>query len=408
MDQLVTAGLAFCRGVPPLTTYLFKHALVQDAGYGTLLRGKRQQLHKRVADVLEEKWPEVAEAQPELLALHWSLAGLAEQAAAYYARAGQRAVARSAMAEATSHLSKGLALLTSLPASASRQRRELELQLALGRVLIATQGYAAPAVGEAFERARTLCEQLDRPPQIVQVLYGQWAFRLLKGPLHEARELAAEMLRRGEDTSDAAVILMGHRLCGSTCFQLGEFSDARAHLEKGLAHFDPKDRPFYMSLAAHDAKVTMLAYHSANLTYLGYLDQAQLGSKAAVEEARKLGHAFNLAHALHLSCLADFATLAGEHLLARADAIIALSEEHGLPFLRAAATIWRGLALAEIGHTADGIAQIETGLAQYVATGAVQFVPFILTVLADAEGKAKQRDRALGHLLEAERSPRAD
>ena len=260
------------------------------------------------------------------------MAGLAEQAAAYYTRAGQRAVARSAMAEATAHLTKGLELLTSLPDSASRQRQELELQLALGRVLIATQGYAAPAVGETFERARALCEQLDRPPQIVPVLYGQWAFHLLKGPLHVARELAAEMLRRGEDTSDAAVILMGHRLSGSTCFQLGEFSAARAHLEKGLAQFDPKDRPFYMSLAAQDAKVTMLAYLSANLIYLGYLDQARLGSKAAVEEARKLGHAFNLAHALHLSCLADFATLSLANVCRRGRTlIIALSEEHGFP-----------------------------------------------------------------------------
>ena len=402
LDELVTAGLAFCRGAPPLTTYLFKHALVQDAGYGTLLRGKRQQLHNRVADALEKKWPEVAEAQPELLAQHWAMAGSAEQAAAYYTRAGQRAVARSAMAEATSHLTKGLALLTSLPASASRQSHELELQLGLGRVLIATQGFAAPVVGEAFERARALCEQLDRPPQIVQVLYGQWAFRLMKGPLHVARELASEMMRRGEDTSDAAVILMGHRLSGSTCFQLGEFSAARAHLEKGLAQFDPKDRPFYMSVAAQDAKVTMLAYLSANLTYLGYLDQARLGSKAAVEEARRLGHAFNLAHALHLSCLADFATCPGERLQAQADAVIALSEEHGFSFLRATATFWRGLALSEIGQTAEGIAQMKTGLAQYVATGAVQFVPFVLTVLADAEGKAKQRDLALGHLLEAE------
>lgn len=318
LDQLVGAGLAFCRGARPQATYLFKHALVQDAAYSTLLRGTRQELHRRVANALEDKWPDVVESQPELLAQHWGLAGLVEQATAYYVRAGQRALVRSAMAEATSHLTKGLALLKSLPDSDSLPLQELELQLGLGRVLIATQGYAAPAVGEAFDRARILCEQLGRPPQIVQVLSGQWAFRLLKGPLAVARELAAEMTRRGEDTSDAAVTLMGHRLSGATCFQLGEFSAARAHLEKGLAQFDPKDRPFYMSLAAQDAKVTMLAYLSANLTYLGYLDQARLGNEAAVDEARKLGHSFSLAHALHLSCLSQLCTLApGSTVLVR-------------------------------------------------------------------------------------------
>ncbi len=205
LDQLVVAGLAFRRGAPPHATYLFKHALVQDAAYGTLLRGKRQELHRRVADVLEEKWPEIAEAQPELLAQHCAQAGLVEQATAYYTRAGQRALARSAMAEATAQLKKGLELLTSLPDSASRQRQELELQIGLGRVLIATQGYAAPAVGETYTRARALCELLDRPPQIVPVLYGQWVHHLLKGPLRVAQKIAADLLQRGEDTGNAAV-----------------------------------------------------------------------------------------------------------------------------------------------------------------------------------------------------------
>jgi predicted ATPase len=181
------------------------HALVQDAAYGTLLRGKRQELHGRVAHVLEEQWPETAEQQPELLEHHCAQAGLVEQAIAYYARAGQRAVARSAMAEAIAQLTKGLELLTGLPDSASRQRQELELRIALGRALIVAQGYAAPAVGETHARARALCEQLDRPPEIVPVLYGQWVHHLIKGPLRLAREIAAELLQRGEDGADAAV-----------------------------------------------------------------------------------------------------------------------------------------------------------------------------------------------------------
>ena len=227
LDQLVGAGLVFRRGTPPQATFLFKHALVQDAAYGTLLRGKRQELHGRVAQVLEEQWPETAETQPELLAHHCAQAGLVEQAIAYYARAGQRAVARSAMAEAIAQLKKGLELLTSLPDAASRQRQELELQIALGRALIAAQGYAAPAVGETYARARALCEQLDRPPEIVPVLYGQCAHYLGQRIVAAGARIAAELLQVGEHGADVAITVLGHRLSASVCFHLGEFLTSR-------------------------------------------------------------------------------------------------------------------------------------------------------------------------------------
>jgi predicted ATPase len=184
---------------------------------------------------LEEQWPETAEAEPELLAHHCAQAGLMEQAIAYYTQAGQRAITRSAMAEAIAQLTKGLELLTSLPDSASRQQQELDLQIALGRALMVTQGYAAPAVGETYARARGLCEQLGRPPDIVTVLYGQWVYHLLKGPLRLARELAADFLKQGEDGADVAIVVMGHRLTGLTCFHLGELLASRAHLEQAFA-----------------------------------------------------------------------------------------------------------------------------------------------------------------------------
>ena len=402
LDQLVVAGLAFRRGVPPHATFLFKHALVQDAAYSILLRGKRQELHRRVAAVLEEKWPEVAEAQPELLAQHFAQAGLVEQATAYYTRAGQRALAHSAMAEATAQLKKGLELLTSLPDSASRQRQELDLQIGLGRVQIATQGFAAPSVGETYTRARALCELLDRPPQIVAVLYGQWVHHLLRGPLQVAEKIAADLLQRGENAGNTAVATLGHGLCGATRFQLGEFLTSRGHLEKALAGFDPKDHPFYMSLAAQDRKVSQLAFLSYDLFCLGHLDQARLRSEAAVEEARKL-HAFSLAHALAFASTVDWATRSRGEWQARVDTLNAVSEEHGYSYYRACGTVYRGWVLAESGQTAEGIALIQAGVAEYRATGAVQFVPFFLTLLAEAEGKAKQRDQGLGHLIEAER-----
>jgi predicted ATPase len=170
---------------------------------------------------------------------------LVERAIAYYAGAGQRAIGRSAMAEAITQLTKGLELLTSLPEGFSRQRQELQLQIALGQALATTQGYAAPAVGEIYARARALCEQLGRPPEIVPVLYGQCLNHLVKGPLPLAREIAADLLQRGKDGADVPITMMGHRLSGSACFYLGEFVTSRAHLEQALARFDPAHRPFY-------------------------------------------------------------------------------------------------------------------------------------------------------------------
>jgi class 3 adenylate cyclase/predicted ATPase len=401
LGQLVVAGLAFRRGAPPQATFLFKHALVQDAAYGTLLRGKRQELHGRVAHVLEEQWPEMAETEPELLAHHCAQAGLVERAIAYYARAGQRAIARSAMAEAIAQLAKGLELLTSLPDGAARRRQELELQIALGRALIVAQGYAAPAVGETYARARALCDQLDQPPEIMQVLYGQWMHHVFKGPLRLTREIAADLLQRGEEGRDVAMTAMGHRLSGQTCFHLGEFSVARTHLEQAFAQFDSAHRA--LSFFLQDPLVPLLNYLSNDLCCLGYLDQGRFRSKAAVEEASKSDRPFSLLTALSGACRVDWATRSHEELLARADALIAVADEQGFPWQRAVGIVYRGWALGGSGQTAEGIALLEAGVVAYRATAAVTWVPFFLTLLADAGGMAKQRDQGLAHLAEAER-----
>jgi class 3 adenylate cyclase/predicted ATPase len=403
LDQLVAAGLAFRRGVSPQATFLFKHALIQDAAYGTLLRGKRKELHGRVVRVLEAQWPETAEAQPELLAQHCAQAGLVERAVAYYARAGERAAARSAMAEAIAQLTKGLELLKSLPEAAARWRQELDLQIALGRALIMTQGYAAPAVGETYARARELCERLGRPSQIVAALYGQFVYRLVKGPLRLAGEIAGEFLKQGEDSADEVITAMGRRTSGVTCVHLGELLSAREHLEQALARFDPAHRPFYASFYVHDPLVILLYYLQWDLCCLGYLDQARFRSEAAVEEAHKLGHAFSLSASLTIACFVDWATRSHDELQARADAAILASDEHDFSFNRAMGTIYRGWALADGGQTMEGLALLRAGVAAFRATGAVIFVPVILTLLADTEGKATQRDEGLGHLAEAER-----
>jgi predicted ATPase len=188
-----------------------------------------------------------------------------------------------------------------------------------------------------------------------------------------------------------------------TCFHLGEFAASRAHLEQALARFDPAHRPFYMSFHVQDPLVPLLNFLSRDLFCLGYLDKARFRSEAAVEEASKLGHAYSLALALISACWVDWATRSHEELLARANALIAVADEHGFPWQRAIGTVYRGRALARGGQTAEGIALLRAGVAAFRATGAVTWAPFFLTLLADAEGGAKEQDQGLGHLAEAER-----
>jgi predicted ATPase len=211
LNDLVEAGLVFRRGTPPQATYSFKHALVQDAAYATLVRAKRQRLHARIAAAIEQHFPETIQAQPELLAHHYTEAGLAEQAIDYWLRAGQRAIARSAMAEALAQLRNGLDLLRGLPETDQRRRQELDLQVASGVALMATQGWAAPEAGRANARARELCERIGAIAQLWPVLHGQWAFHVVRAEHGAARELAGELLRRAQQHQDAAATLVAHR-----------------------------------------------------------------------------------------------------------------------------------------------------------------------------------------------------
>ena len=228
LDRLTNAGLLFVRGTPPQSSYIFKHALVQDAAYGTLLRSRRQRLHARIAATLEDRFPEIVLAQPALLAQHCAAAGLAEKAVAYWLKAGQQALARSAMTEAVAQLRKGLDVLAGLPDGPWRQQQELDLQIALGPALTATKGWSAADVDETLARARALAEQLDRPEYLVPLIVGQWAFHLVRAEHRLALALGEQLEQIGEARNDAAAQLLGRYAHGATRFFLGEFVAARA------------------------------------------------------------------------------------------------------------------------------------------------------------------------------------
>jgi class 3 adenylate cyclase/predicted ATPase len=411
LERLVNAGLLFRRSqagsgeaassAAASTVYLFKHALVQDAAYGTMLRGMRRTLHRKIMEVLEGTFGDIAAAQPELLAHHCAEAGLVEKAVGYWLKAGHQALARSAMVEAVLRLRQGLQLISLLPEGRSRHAQELDLQIALGRALMATQGYAVRATGETFDRARYLCDRLDNPSQLVSVLLGQWLHALLRAELASARGRAEEMLRLGTSRQDPIWELIGCRTSGVTSFPLGEFAATRQFLERGLAVYNPAHRATYTALMVDDAKVVMLMYLSWTLVYLGYLDQARLRRTEAMEEARSLSHAFTLTHALITMSFTELTMGAFASALQHVNELIPLTRELGSAYYDAVGVIFHGRCLAALGQVDEGLELMREGLAAYRGTSSVLYMPTFLTFLADAYGRAEKPDLGLKYLGEA-------
>jgi predicted ATPase len=398
MRQLIDAELVYQRGLPPHSRYVFKHARIQDAAYQSLLKSTRQQYHQRIAQVLAERFPDIAETQPELLAQHYTEAGFAEQAIPYWQRAGQRAVERSAHAEAIGHFRQALAVLPDTP---ERAQQELMLQRALGASLLAPRGFAAPEVEHAYSRARALCQRLGDSLEIGPVLFGLWGFYEVRGDLQIARELAEQLLTLAQRQHDPALLLQGHRALGDTLFYLGEFVPARAHLERGITLYNPQQHRPHTFLYGQDPGMGCRVYAAFALWVLGYPDQALQQGQEGLSLAHAISHPFSLAFALsHVSQLHGLRREwpAGQE---RAEALMALAREQGFALFSATSLVHWGRALAVQGWGEVGIPQIRQSLAASRATGAEHIRPFHLACLAEAYGAGGQPEEGLHVLAEA-------
>jgi predicted ATPase len=401
LERIIQAGLVSRQGTPPQATYLFKHALVQEAAYGTLLRGKRQELHARIARMLEERFPEAAEADPERVAQHYTAAGLAEPAARCWAKAGHRSIARSATAEALAQLEKGLQLLSTLPDTDERRRQELDLQIALGVVLMAARGWAAPEAGRANGRARELCEEIGATAQLWPVLYGQWVFHGVRGEQDAARELAEELLRRAEAHQDAVARIVGNRVAGTGAFWRGDPITGRRHLEQALALYDPERHRSLAFRYVQDPRVAALSGLSWALFVLGFPAQASTRSREARQAARELGHVHTLAYALLFACFYTQCARAGAEAREQAEALAALASEQRFSHFLGAATAFLGCALVERGEVETGLEQLRHGLDAWRASGAGLYEPYLLGLQADALRRGSRARESLEVLDEA-------
>ena len=401
LARLVAAELLYQRGRPPRARYLFKHALIQDAAYASLLRSTRQQVHQQVAQLLEARFPEVVETQPELVAQHYTAAGCAEQAVRYWQRAGQQASDRSAHLEAISHFTTGIELLKSLPETPERTQQALTLYIGLGAALQVTKGHAAPEVEHAYTQARALCQQVGETPELVPVLFGLWRFYVTLLQLHTARELGETLLRLAQHADDQALMVIAHYALGWTWLCLGALPATRQHLEEGIARYTPDQRRAPVFRMGQDPGVGCRAFAALTLWSLGYPEQALAHIHDALALAHALAHPFSLAWA---RCYAAFVSQFRRDVPAvheHAEAAVALSTAQGFPQWAAMGTSLRGWALAMQGQGEVGMAQVRQGITAWQATGAKFFVPYFCTVLAEVSDHLGHPEDGLQALAEA-------
>jgi predicted ATPase len=389
LERLIAAGLFFRQGVPPQATYLFKHALVQDTAYGTLLREPRRALHARIADALESQFAEIAEKQPELVARHYTEAGLIEKAAGLWAKAGQRSLERSALVEASKQFMRGLDQIAAVAGSPALRSQQIKLQVGLANALYHTKGFAAAETKAAFgqaramiEHAEALGEHVEDPLVLYSILYGFFIAKFIPFDGEAACALARQFLELAEQQKAAALIMIGHRLLGTTLLCLGEPTQGLEHLDQASVLYEPAAHRSLTTHFGHDVGAATLTLRSLALWLLGYPETALAEINHAINAARETVHAPTLMFALGMTSFTQICCRNYGAANTQIDECIALAEEKGIVLWKMQAMAHRGGMLALVGKSADAIQTISSGIDGWYSVGATVFAPFWLSHLA--------------------------
>ena len=394
LGHLATAELIQVHGAPESISYIFKHALVQDAAYDTLLRSRRQQLHSRIAQVLEERFPEVAHAQPALLAHHLTQAGLADAAVTWWERAGDQAIRRSANLEAVRHFVRALDMLGPDEQAPGKAARELDIRIKLSGPLIATGGYVTPALADNYARAALLCERLGREEAAFPVMYGQWVVPYVRGDMATALRNSHEFLVRAQRQQDDGLLMMGHRIYGSSLVWSGDPAPGSEHLLRALELYRAPEHDRLAYVFSQHPRVAALSHLCLAQQHMGQADQAMASGWLAISEAKRIEHFNSIAYALCFVSLMimlrrDVATLrrtAGE--------LLELAERHKASYWTLWARPMLGWVAAQDGHIEQGIREMHECTEQLRQQGANLWVPQILLLEAEILGSAGQHGRA--------------
>ena len=392
VGELADAGLLHRRG----DVHAFRHALIQETAYQSLLRSRRRELHARVALVLEERFPERVEAQPELVARHYEEAGRASQAIACYQRAGERATERSANEEAIRHLTRALALLSALPEGPERDQRELALRVALGNPLMAAKGYSSPEVAATYGRARELSQTIGEAPRLSQALFGLATFYSARGDLEPCIEVARQLLGLGERSGDASVLLAGHLAMGFPLYWRGEPGASLEHFERTMALYDPVEHRGLAYVYGQDPDLFSRSMAAWSLWLVGRPDQALRRAEENVELGRKSGHAFSLAFALAFGAVVHHLRREPARAGEWAEEAVALSEELGFPLPLGTAKVLLGWSLASPATAERALAEVQQGLAELAKAGTEVGGPYMIGLLAETHQGVGRLDDALG------------
>jgi hypothetical protein len=392
LDALTAAELMYRRGLPPRAVYMFKHALIQETAYASLLRARRTELHDRIARLLEERFPGVVQQEPELIAHHYEQARRLDAAVAYYRRAGELAKERMANLEAIEHLGHAIALLAQTPHSSARDREELRLQVALGAPLIATGGYAHADVGKAFERARELCGMVGEAGELFEAIYGLSAYCLNRTDMERAHQLSQRLLNLAQRIAAPSRLPWAHQQMGCVYFFGGDPVRAAEHFDAAVATFDDEQHRPFLHVFGQDAAAACKAMSAMNLWLLGRFDASRAAGEAALARAREVRHPFTLAFVLNF--IGYTHVLRGDQDGARAFAedLDALAREQALWQWSSLARVLRGWAAADANA---GIADILGGLEDAQAVGSRIGAPFQVGMLAERQLAAGRFDDAL-------------
>jgi predicted ATPase/class 3 adenylate cyclase len=398
LDRLVASELIFRRGTPPRAEYIFKHALVQDAAYSTMLRPRRRQLHVRIAEALEQR----GGSEPEVLAHHFTEAGQLEKAVNYWLEAGCRAARRSANIEAITHLTRGIDVLGGLPDTPAQARQELGLQLALGPALMATRGWNAPEAENAYRRAQALSKRVGDDREHFNAVWGSWLVRAGEGAWDASHAVVVELFRIAERVNDTAFSLQAHHAAWGTATFLGELTAAHDHVQQGLALYNPEEhRAHALLYGGHDPGVCGYALGGLSLWLLGYPDQAMRHARKAVTLAESLDNAPSLAHALAFSALCHQLRRDPAAVRDCSERLVHLAKAHGLAQYGAAGRMARGWALAHQGQPEEGLAELRQGLDDYSATEVKAWSVYFRATLAEAYYRAGDPQSGLRSVDEA-------
>jgi predicted ATPase len=401
LDRLAEADVIQAQGMPPEASYRFKHALVQDAAYESLLKTRRRELHRAAAQALAERFKEIAEAQPELLAHHLTEAGDTEAAIKAWRHAGETALRRPAYVEAMGHYGKAIALAETLPDGPETRRLRLRLQIAYGQVLIPARGHGALETTAAFARAAELAASIEDTTERFSALYGLWVGSYVRGESGPMRQFSAAFLHDAERAPGSPEIMVGRRIVGCTEWYHGAYAAGAEHLTQALAAYDPERHLALAARYGQDSGVACRCYSALALWPLGDIAQALRLAADSIEHARTTGYLPDLPYALTHVCYLDSLSRDTDRLALHAEELVALSLEHGLPIFLAYGVSFVGCVRWRKGEREDGRAEMARGTRMLEDGGMTLNLPLMRSLAAEAEAERGETGAALALIDDA-------